>query len=262
MQTKKLKEWFNEIILGETIFRKLKDYKLEDRGKEIIKVLSPSAIKDGRILDDRLEHKTYDSEPLVNKPIKKDKYTQLNDIVLKLIEPYSAVLIDKEHIDLVVPSFCIILRGCKEEVVKQFDIYKNAMNIPAETNVRFIHAYLNCPIFLTELKNELDSRRKKGRTVTLSKPIVSELEIPLFSRSGRVKIIESYNKLSANMALVNQLIDLQREYFITVFDQVSKDNLSDTFEEEIIKEAEQRETPEENVKDFMDSLSGVNKYEE
>ena len=35
MQTKKLKEWFNEIILGETIFRKLKDYKLEDRGKEI-----------------------------------------------------------------------------------------------------------------------------------------------------------------------------------------------------------------------------------
>lgn len=262
MQTRKLKDWFEEIILGETIFRKLKKYKLKDRGKEIIDVLSPSAINDGRILDDKIEHYIYDDEPLVNKPVKKEKYTQLNDIVLKLIEPYSAVLIDKEHIDLLVPSFCIILRGCKDEIVKQFDVYKNVMGIPKETNVRFIYSYLNCPIFISDLRKEVSGRRKKGRTVTLSKPIISELEIPLLSRKGRIDIIDSYKKLSANVALANKLIELQKEYFVTVFDQACNDTLSNVFEEELIKKLEKKDLPEEKVKEYMDAFSGVNKYEE
>lgn len=261
MQTRKLKEWFENIILGETIFRKLKRYENKDRGKEIMKVLSPSAIKDGRILDDRLEHKTYDDDPLVNKPIKKDKYTQLNDVILKLIEPYSAVLIDEEHVDLVVPSFCLILRGCKGEIVKQFEVYKNAMSIPSETNVRYIYSYLNSTLFLSAIKKEVERRRKPGRIVTLSKPIVSEIDIPLLSRKGRVQVIDSYKKLSKNVELANKLIELQKEYFITVFDQASNDNLSDAFEEEWIKQVEQMDAPEDNAFAIMDTLSGVNKYE-
>ena len=262
MQTRKLKDWFEDIILGETIFRKLKKYESKDRGKEISKVLSPSSIKNGRIQDDRIEYYTYDSDPLVNKPVKKDKFTKLNDIVLKLIEPYSAVLIDKDHTDFVVPSFCLILRGCKAEIAKQFETYKNVFEIPKEMNARFIHAYLNCPIFLSDLKNEVNGRRKKGRIVTLSKPIISELEIPLLSRKGRVNIIDSYQKLSNNMVLVNKLIELQQEYFVTVFDQACKDNLSDSFEEEIVKKLEERKLSEAEAKKIMDAFGEVNKYEE
>ena len=224
-------------------------------GKNVLVDDSFSLIEDKYELLGSLEGKKVGDEVavknvLMNNRLEKHKIARIyeikekelsDDIVLKLIEPYSAVLIDKDHLGLVVPSFCIILRGCKGESSKQFEAYKNVMEIPKETNVRFIHAYLNCPIFLSELQKEVDGRRKKGRLVTLSKPIISELDVPLLSRNGRVNIINYYRKLSNNMILVNRLIELQKEYFVTVFDQAYNDNLSDAFEEEIVQKLEEKE---------------------
>ena len=64
------------------------------------------------------------------------------------------------------------------------------------------------------------------------------------------------------MILVNRLIELQKEYFITVFDQAYNDNLCDAFEEEIAQKSEEKELSEHEAKRNMDGYGEVNKYEE
>ncbi len=245
MEKRKIKDWFDEIILGETITRKLKKFEIKDGNKERLKVINPKSIIDGRIIDDKIEYYTYDDEAWLKSSIKEDKYTKLNDIVVKLIEPYSAVIIDEAHTGLVVPSFCLILRGCKEEINNNLNFYL----MTSESNSKFIWAYLNSPAFLDEIKKESDSRRRPGRIVTLSKPIICNVEIPIFSRRSRNKLIDAYEKMSKNIVLANELINLQKEYFVTVFDQACNDNLSDAFEDEDIKYWENKKIEEkENEK--------------
>ena len=64
------------------------------------------------------------------------------------------------------------------------------------------------------------------------------------------------------MILVNRLIELQKEYFVTVFDQAYNDNLSDAFEEEIVQKLEEKELSEHETKRNIDGYGEVNEYEE
>ena len=231
MQTRKLKKWFDKIIVGETLGRKLRPAGVKD--KEVIKVLSPSSIKDGIIIDSKLEYYVPDEFARIKQPIRENKFTKENDVILKAIEPYSAVLIDKEHVGLAVPSFCIIFRGCNvEDAIPYINNKENYLVYKKIDNEQYIHAFFNSPMFqeLVTLSMEKRSVNKN----TLSKSIVENLDIPVFSREGRIRIINAYTKLSKSMSYVNKLLALQNEYFLTVFEQAKNDNLSDMFEEESI----------------------------
>lgn len=228
METKKLKDWFEEIIVGETLVRKVSRARME---KDVIPVLSPSSIRDGIIIDNKIEYYVQDEDPIIKQPICANKYTQENDVILKLIEPYSAVLIDKKHVGLVVPSFCIILRGC--DVIEAIrDIYNKDVVYQRIDHEQYIQAFLNSPLFLQKVSMSMDKRSMAKKT--LSKTIVENIEVPVFSRRGRMRVIDAYDKLSKNQRYVNRLIELQKEYFLTVFEQASNDNLSDMFEDEMV----------------------------
>lgn len=232
MKTRKLKDWFDYIILGETLYRKTQKYKVEFRDKEILKVLSPMAIKNGMIIDSKIERYVYDNDPLIKKPVSADKFTQKGDIVFKLIEPYSAVFIDGEHTGLVVPSFCVILRGCVADPGKTFKDFPDVLTISSEMNSKFIYSFLNSPAFMEAISKETKIRHEKGKNVTISKAILEKVEVPLFSRIGRQEVIKAYEGLSKTVSLTNKLVELKEEYFLTVYNQFSFDGVDDILDEE------------------------------
>lgn len=76
-----------------------------DENSEIqYKVLHPKAIGNGVIKDDDLNIMGFVKE------VDREKFTRTGDVVIKLSTPYEAVVIDENHADLVIPSFCAVIR--------------------------------------------------------------------------------------------------------------------------------------------------------
>lgn len=69
-----------------------------------VKVLAPSAIAEGAVIDENLG--------IANliKGVDDDKITHENDLVIKLSTPYDSAIIDKAHEGLIIPSFCAAIR--------------------------------------------------------------------------------------------------------------------------------------------------------
>lgn len=72
-------------------------------------VLHPRAINNGSIIDEQLD------EINSSKELDGEKLTRVGDVVIKLSTPYEAVVIDENHKDLLIPSFCAVFR-CKEDI--------------------------------------------------------------------------------------------------------------------------------------------------
>lgn len=88
--------------------------RVESENSEIhYTVLHPRAIVNGFINDSQLD------EINVSKAIDDDKITREGDVVIKLSTPYEAVVIDKEHENLLIPSFCAVFR-CKTDIDPYF----------------------------------------------------------------------------------------------------------------------------------------------
>ncbi len=75
------------------------------------KVLVPKAISNGRVNHEDV------AEYLIKKGAGLGKMTVVDDIVIKLTTPYECALITMEDEDLIVPSYCIILRDFDLEQV-------------------------------------------------------------------------------------------------------------------------------------------------
>ena len=76
-----------------------------DENSEIqYKVLQPKAIGNNVIKDEDL------TDVRFAKDVEREKFTREGDIVMKLSTPYDAVVIDENHVDLVIPSFCAVIR--------------------------------------------------------------------------------------------------------------------------------------------------------
>ena len=76
-----------------------------DENSEIqYKVLQPKAIGNNVIKDEDL------TDIRFAKDVEREKFTREGDIVMKLSTPYDAVVIDENHVDLVIPSFCAVIR--------------------------------------------------------------------------------------------------------------------------------------------------------
>jgi len=223
METRKLHEWFDELIVGETLNRKTQS---EEEYKEgYIKVLTPKSICEGYIDDKSIG---YYSLLENKKPIKKDKYTMLNDIVVKLTPPYTAVLIDKDHTDLLVPQFCLILRGIKEIDTKEFAAFeknsklKNILDIDVTDDLSFITTFLNTRLMKEQLLVLSTSDIK-----SISKQIIANLDVPVCSISGRRRINTAFNYLSNTLRITRKMLECQNEFIDALLDNVLNDEIGD-----------------------------------
>lgn len=86
-----------------------------------VPVLMPKAIASGTIL------KNYLGEAVLEKDVKRDKYTRKGDVVIKLSAPYDAAYVMESEEGLLIPSFCAAIRITKKEQI----------------NAKYLTAYLN-----------------------------------------------------------------------------------------------------------------------
>ena len=97
---KRLEELNVEVIGGQIISRVLSD---ENDSIEI-KTVVAKTINDGYIDEDNLVINSY------KKDVEEKRITKLNDIIIKLTAPFSAVKVDEDNVGLLVSSFCSIIR--------------------------------------------------------------------------------------------------------------------------------------------------------
>jgi hypothetical protein len=100
-----------EVISGIVVSR------IECKNEEKIgtlNVLTLKAISAGKIDTDYIQ--SID----IFKRVAETKLTQQGDIIMKLNTPYDSVYIEKEHENLLVPSFCCLIRGGQAEIINPY----------------------------------------------------------------------------------------------------------------------------------------------
>ena len=104
---------FAEVIVGQIMSRVTM---VSSEDKKTVKVLIPKAISAGCIDDDAI------TEEEVSIKTDETRFTKEGDVVIKLATPYEGALIDSEHVGLLIPSFCAIIRvgDKKKSVDKSF----------------------------------------------------------------------------------------------------------------------------------------------
>lgn len=111
MSVVELEKLASEIISGTVISR------LESKdGNKIdqIGVLTLKSISNGKIDTEYIQRIN------VSKRVQDNKLTKYGDIIIKMSTPYDSVFIEKEFEDMIVPSFCCLIRGTQNEMVDPY----------------------------------------------------------------------------------------------------------------------------------------------
>lgn len=117
------------------------------------------------------------------------RLTKEGDIVVKLSSPYNAVIIDKDHEDMLVSSFCSIIRSIK-------GIDQN-----------YLVAFLNSEI----CQKQLESSVAGTLMGVLSNGKLSEIEIPLPDEKKQKEIGDFFNKTIKSRILLSKIQKLEEE---------------------------------------------------
>lgn len=155
-----------------------------DENSEIqYKVLQPKAIGNGVIKDDFLNDVGFVKE------VEREKFTKEGDVVIKLSTPYEAVVIDENHVDLVIPSFCAVIRT--EEGINPY----------------YICALVNS----SYIKDQI-----KARIAGTVRPMVKisdlrTVEIPEISKEKMNSLGEEYKLSLKKLDLLSQIINAEKE---------------------------------------------------
>ena len=131
-----------DIIAGQIINRVSYEKDEAPEDAKVAAILLPSAISGGMIDADKLGYSGMDTDNwkmiLENRgnriylkkdpdtdPTLKEKYTRKNDIVMKLSSPYDCALVTADVQDILVPSFCAIIRVRNDRVDPEYEIYES-----------------------------------------------------------------------------------------------------------------------------------------
>lgn len=195
----KLNQIVDKIHTGQIISRVEAKEEVGDPVLEIRKVLVPRAISNGRVNHDDL------GEVKLKKLVDEDKITQSGDIVLKLSTPYDAAYIKEEDAGLVVPSFCLIIRGIDER----------------KTIAKFIMSYVNSGYIRNVLKSKVSS---------ISIPVlklgdVKDLEIPVISIEKQELIANAYELSGQKQRLLREMIDNEQVIMESIIMAAARENI-------------------------------------
>lgn len=156
----------------------------EDRMKgiesEVVTVLVPKSISSGRVNHEEL------AEYEVKKGSGQSKMTMVDDIVIKLTTPYACALITEEDEGLVVPSYCLIVRGVN----------------PDEIDLDYLVGYLN-----TGYAREIFTAGVAATTNAMLKPKdILRMRIPMLPKAEQRMLGRLYRLSSEKQMLLKQML--------------------------------------------------------
>lgn len=149
--------------------------------KAIGRVLVPKAIANGRV-----NHRDV-AEYVIKKGSGQGRMTVVDDIVVKLTTPYECALITMEDEDLIVPSYCVILR--------EFD--------PKEIDLDYLVGYLNTDY----AKQQLVSRVSAGYNSMIKMKDIHEIPIPMLPMEEQKHLGRLYRLSAEKQMLLKEMLE-------------------------------------------------------
>lgn len=172
------------IIGGQIVKRVIADPLKEDKVVDSErKTIVAKTIGEGCINEDGIVINNYKSEP------DPKRLTREGDVVVKLSSPYNAVIIDNEHENMLVSSFCSIIRDING------------------INKSYLVAFLNSDV----CQKQLESSVAGTLMSILSNGKLAELEIPLPDEEKQKEIGDYFEKTIKNRILLTKIQKLEEE---------------------------------------------------
>lgn len=149
--------------------------------KAIGRVLVPKAIANGRVNQNDV------AEYVIKKGSGQGRMTVVDDVVVKLTTPYECALITMEDEDLIVPSYCVILRDFDQK----------------EVDLDYLVGYLNTDY----AKQQLVSRVSAGYNSMIKMKDIHEIPIPMLPMEEQKHLGRLYRISTEKQMLLKDLLE-------------------------------------------------------
>lgn len=149
--------------------------------KAIGRVLVPKAIANGRVNQNDV------AEYVIKKGSGQGRMTVVDDVVVKLTTPYECALITTEDEDLIVPSYCVILRDFDQK----------------EVDLDYLVGYLNTDY----AKQQLVSRVSAGYNSMIKMKDIHEIPIPMLPMEEQKHLGRLYRISTEKQMLLKDLLE-------------------------------------------------------
>ncbi|MGB4984262.1 MAG: hypothetical protein WBO70_00630 [Erysipelotrichaceae bacterium] len=175
----KLNDIFENVFVGITLSK----VNSSDESSVKYRLLTTRAMRNNKIIDDNLD--------LFYGGCVEEKYlTKVDDVIIKSSAPYDAVVIDGDHQNLLIPSFCITLRGIKD------------------IDPILVSIILNSDVFKKRIRDEVLG----GGVLMLSKIRLFNIDFINFEDKELIETITQYGKeLLRKKSLFSEIIALEEE---------------------------------------------------
>lgn len=161
------------------------------------KMLNLKAIHEKGYINDSLLEEFWAKER-----IKSGYLTRLGDIVVRLTTPFTAVLIDEEHIGLIIPSHFVVIRSDLERILPEY-----------------LEWLLNTDKVRQELQQNLNST-----TIGTVKPMAyAALNIAFIPLEDQKRIGELYQLSKKELHLLNQIMGQKELYYKEAINRIQKE---------------------------------------
>ncbi|MBQ3782005.1 MAG: hypothetical protein II838_01010 [Lachnospiraceae bacterium] len=167
--------------------------------QEIIKyrTLNLKAICEKGYIDDKLVE-----EFEANERIKPVYLTKVGDVVVRLTFPFTAVLIDGEHENLIIPSHFVVIRVEKEKLLPEY-----------------LYWLLNTERVKQELQQNINST-----TIGTVKPMsYAELNIEQITLQEQAQVGELYMLAKKELYLLDQIMGQKELYYKEAINRIQKE---------------------------------------
>lgn len=134
--------------------------------------------------------------------LKKDYFTQKDDIVIRLSHPYTAVLIDEATKGILIPSHFVVIR-CDE--------------------MRLNPGYLQWLINTDKVRNKISLSTSTNSLGTIRPKFFSDFEIDEISLNDQIILAAIYKLAKQELELLTKLKEQKQKYYNALADKIQKE---------------------------------------
>lgn len=137
-----------------------------------------------------------------NERIKPVYLTKVRDIVVRLTYPFTAVLIDEAHENMIIPSHFVVIRPDKEKILPEY-----------------LYWLLNTEKVKQELQQNINST-----TIGTVKPMsYAELDVERITLQEQAQIGELYMLAKKELYLLDQIMGQKELYYKEAINKIQKE---------------------------------------
>ena len=184
-------------ILNTGLVMSRKQAKVTDQGIIKYKTLNLKSINEKGYIEDNLIE-----EFEANERIKSVYITKAEDIVVRLTYPFTAVLIDESHENLVIPSHFVVIRPDRKKLVP---------------------SYLYWLLNTEKIKQELQQNISSTMLGTIKPMSYAALNIEQISLSEQAQIGELYLLAKKEIQLLGQIMGQKELYYKEAINRIQKE---------------------------------------